>query len=613
MVQTHQVNHVWLCRALLSAVLALSCGLALYAGERPTTVELLPQDTLAYVRIPDVPDLIRKHKETAFGRMLRDEQLRPILGELYGSVVDAAKPLEEQLGVSIDQLMQLLQGQACAALVPPETGRPALVLLVDVNERLPIARRLLEEFVFILERRGARVSTESWRDITVDIFDIRQDLTVAYFELDDTIVLTSDISIAQQIIDRWKGLTSEEEQTFADNRQFSSIVNRSRGAEDELPHVVWFADPIETMRTFARDNFAMQAGVALLPSLGLDGVEALGGTMTFAPDEFDSISHFHVLLDSPRSGVVDVVELTSGDTTVERWVPADVESYMTLHWNVPRSLKTLEKVVDSFRGEDAFSELLDKRLSQRIGVDFEDEFVSALTGRFTHLTWVEPPARVNSQVHLFAAKLKDVDQFGSTMEKMTQKLEGLEEVTFAGTTYFVGEPRPTRQRRRRNNNRVDEERAENQRNVERLEQRMARPCLAIVGEYLVFTESEKLLEHVIVTQSNAAFRLADDPDYAVTRDILRLQAGGENPGLISFSQPEETLRMYYELISSDDTQRVLESRSTDNRVLGALHGALQGNPLPPLSRLVQYLTPSGAIMVNDENGLHYTAFALKSD
>ena len=42
-----------------------------------------------------------------------------------------------------------------------------------------------------------------------------------------------------------------------------------------------------------------------------------------------------------------------------------------------------------------------------------------------------------------------------------------------------------------------------------------------------------------------------------------------------------------------------------------VHSAMEANPLPPFSVLEQYFAPAGALMVDDETGLHYMSFTLR--
>ena len=132
---------------------------------------------------------------------------------------------------------------------------------------------------------------------------------------------------------------------------------------------------------------------------------------SLATEEFDSISHMHLLLDSPREGVLKMLAIESGDVEPEDWVPEDAASYMTIHWDLQQTLDELEKMLDQFRGEGFFSGIIKSRMSDPLGIDFQKDILDQLDDRATHVSWFEKPARVNSGTNLVGIKLKDAQAF----------------------------------------------------------------------------------------------------------------------------------------------------------------------------------------------------------
>ena len=91
------------------------------------------------------------------------------------------------------------------------------------------------------------------------------------------------------------------------------------------------------------------------------------------------------------------------------------------------------------------------------------------------------------------------------------------------------------------------------------------------------------------------------------------QPGGDQPGMISFSRPEEAMRNLYEIAASQQTRDWLGRQSGNNQALRAIDQALKDNPLPPFAVVQKYLAPSGSMLVNDETGFHYLGFSLKRE
>src|SRR5439155_2519072 len=166
---------------------------------------------------------------------------------------------------------------------------------------------------------------------------------------------------------------------------------------------------ISTMRRQATGWLAV--GLALFPVLGLDGFEAVGGTMTFSSGDFDRVEHLHILLDQPRLGVIDAIGLSSGDTTPEPWVPGDCISYATLRWDLPHTFNVSARLFNSLTGDGEFERRVRDRPSAFLGADFEHEIMPLLTGRATHVQWVQRPVKLNSATTIVGLQLKDPQAF----------------------------------------------------------------------------------------------------------------------------------------------------------------------------------------------------------
>ncbi|MCE9527315.1 MAG: hypothetical protein K8R36_14810, partial [Planctomycetales bacterium] len=128
---------------------------------------------------------------------------------------------------------------------------------------------------------------------------------------------------------------------------------------------------------------------------------------------------------------------------------------------------------------------------------------------------------------------------------------------------------------------------------------------------LIFTDSTKALQHCITTTSDASQGLASDLEFKLIAGKIKRQVGGDAPGMVQFSKPEEALRFVYELIRAENTQKGLESASENNDFLKGVNKALKDNPLPAFSVLAKYFAPGGGMIVNDETGYHYMTFTLK--
>lgn len=576
-------------------------------AERPAAPKLLPEKTLAYFRMPDVPQAMARLKESSIGRIAQDEQVKPLVGEVYGAAKEWFSQFEERVGLPLDEILQVFQGELSFALIDLPEGPPEMVLILEAKDRRISVEKLIEKGEAFLNESGGSKATEEVLGQSVSVYSGPGGGTRVYlFQKDDSFVLTTGVEAAKIVLGNW---SESKEKTLADNAVFNSIMSRCAGAADDPPQLVWFVDPIASVRAATRGNAVAATGLALLPVIGLDGVQGVGGSSTWVSGEYDQINHFHLALESPRSGVIEMLAAGAGDTTPEPWVSPRVNNYLTLNWRVDETWRVGSKLFNSLQGEMALEELVKRRVSERLGADIETEIVPALEGRVTLVNWIEPPARLNSNTNLIGLKLKDARAFQPVFDKVLAKLnESItdparkpEQKTFGGVSYWrLPSPRGPRR------DGGDAPPAEPPPQF-----RQPEPCTALMGDYFLLTDSEQALQEAIRTQNSSGSSLASELDFKLIASKIKRQNGGDAPALVTFSRPEEGMRLLYDIASADYAKQFLSRQGENNPFFQRVDQAMQKNPLPPFSVIAKYLAPSGSMVVNDETGFHWMSFTLR--
>jgi hypothetical protein len=574
-------------------------------AQRPVAPKLLPDTTIAYLRVADTPQLIARFRETALGRIGQDEQVKPLVSQLYSTLQTAWGKIEEQVGVPLDQLLKIPQGEICVAYIGSKEGPTGVVALVDVKEQMYVVKKILEKGEEALDASGGKKETEQIDGQEVHAYIDRDGFTTYQFEKEGTFVATTNKELIKPLLASWTG--GSEAMHLSDNDKFNSIMSRCQGAVDDPPQVTWYVDLIENLRTGARGNSGAQTWLALLPVMGLDGFKGFGGSMTFATGEFDSVSHMHIALESPRSGVLDMVAFGAGSVEPEQWVPADVASYATVHWNLQHTYDRGAVLYNSLMGEGEFQKEAQTRLGIPLGVEFEKDILPALDGRVTMCQWIDKtlPPRLNGQATILAAKLKDVEAFRSVFDKIVEKFsDQLEKKTFAGNSFYVSIPPE---------NQPPPPPAGNPPENAPRRRPSAPPeiCIALLGDYFVFTNQSGALRKMILTASEPGTSLASELDFKLIASKIKRQNGGDAPAMLQFSRPEEGMRYLYELAGASDTQRRLARQAERNDFFHGVEQAMKDNPLPPFSVLAKYLAPGGGMITSDETGIHYSTFTLR--
>ena len=580
----------WFFVAVL-AVLVVGGWLGPNAWARPPAARLLPENTALMFSVADCPELAKRFMNTGLGRMSQDPQLSPLVKHLYGSLSDVVASLRDRIGLSLPELLAIPQGEFTFALIPVEDEDLAAVALLDAGDQLASARGLWMRVSEALDKSGATKSQENVAGVAVTIYAGigPQQRKVIYLEKDASLVLATSMAAVQAILDAWNGGSAR---TLVAHPTFAAIQRRCQGEKGEEPQVMWFVDPISLVRAAGQGNAGVQLVLALLPTLGLDGLQGMGGAMAFDVGLFDSITQFHVLLENPRGGLFDVLAFIDGDSAPEPWVPNDVINYLTFHWDFKRSYKALEKVYDSIRGEGALGSQIKRRFEEPLGFDPIARLLPALEGRVTYFNTIERPVTPNSQALLLALRLKDAEAITRLLDEIASKSKGeLARQSVSGKDYYQVAA-AARMRRPDAPSRP-------------------LPCFAVFNDYLILATHQSLFEKVVATAEKPDQSLAAALDYKLVATRLARRSGGKKAAMLGFQRPDEGIRFVYEMALSERTRQQLKTQADRNPLFKTLDAALEQHPLPPFEVLQRYLAPGGSMLVDDETGLHYTNFTLR--
>ncbi|HEY2826672.1 MAG TPA: hypothetical protein VGJ04_03650 [Pirellulales bacterium] len=586
-----RLNQVSVTRlTFLTCILGMS-GIGQAQAAHVPAERLLPRRTLAYLHVPNVHDLVDAFQQTNFGRMINDPQIQPFVSGLFEAANNALVQVREATGLSLEELAKIPSGEITLALLPTSgenSDAIGFVGMADCGDNIDAARSFRENLQKALLIKGGKTREETIEGIAIAIYERRDGdrSPLVSLERDNTLVFCSNLEVAKQLLLRW---TDGAEDCLAQNRKFSTIMNRCRGTKDEPPQITFFVDPILIFTELAKNNPAAQLGLAIVPTLGLDGLKGVGGSMVLASEDFDGILQLHVMLGVPRAGIVDLIALESGDDTPPSWIPADVASYASYHWNVRYTFFTGTKLADSFQGDGATAKMLNDRAHDLLGIDLEHEIIPAITGRFIYVGWFQRPVKVGiGQQNLVGIQLQDAQGFAPAMNTIIEHFgQRLERKSFSGTSYYMqaGERDP------------DDVRPS--------------PCFAILDNWLLVSDRPAILEHILSSREETTNNLANSLEYRLVASKISHQPGGKQPAMLSFTRGEESWRYLYDLAASEDARTKLRDQSERSTFFKTLNQGLESNPIPPWEAISRYLAPEGSMVTDDDSGIHFMQFALR--
>ncbi len=588
-------------KILTFALLFNLCACAVFAetSSHPTGPKIFPDNTLAYLRIDDTRELKAKMAESSTGKMAADPQVAPLIGEFYKTFNETFVEVQREFGINIDEILSIPNGEMAIAVIPGERV-PVVVVLIEAGNELPALELIVARAEERIENRGGFNEEKNVGNIKVVqwLHETREDRQFGYFVDSGCLVFCSNAKVAEAYAKIWTG-NGIDHKPLAENRRFTSILSRCVGLEGERPQISFYVDPFGLVKELNKNNPAALAVMPILTGFGLDGLQAVGGSAIIVPRGFDSLIHAHVLLDNPRRGVIDVIRPKTGDTIPPKWVNDDVNSYFTANWKVQPTINAIKEIYETFRGPDSFTEQVLKGMEKGLGVDVQKDLLDQWDDRITSVQVVVPPARIDGVHRVFGFKIKNPTTFASsTLPKMYEHLQSKDNkwssTSFGGVTMYVRSPGASK----RNPN-----------------IRQPEPSLAVLGDDLIVSDSKRALEIAIEAFQNGESPLSESLEYKLVRDQIKAQLGSDDMSIVLFQRPEEAFRMFYDMAADPANRDKLREGQTKrpNPFVAALLKALEAHQLPPFETFAKYLSPAGAYVTEEENGIHYTGFSMRRD
>ncbi len=543
--------------------------------------------------------------------MLSDPEIRPLVDEVWNfAETEFQNNVSEEAGIDWQDFSRLPKGEIAVAVVARGTSRPGFLLLADFDGEQEDADFLLDRLHERWEAEGMVVEETPLEGETLVMVrrgDNRAN-SIGYILKEACLLASNDETLLQQVLDRWAGrqpLAGEPaddgktgdplpgEKSLAEKSQFVTILRECSTQLEEPPQIVFYADPIGLVRNLGRGNAGVSVGLAMLPSLGLDAVMGVGGTVSLATDQWDTLIHLHLLLDNPRSGVLTLLRFKQGDITPPDYVPDNVSRYSTFYLDAPGVFERLTQLIDQFRYEGSVREGIENGPSAALGIDFEAEFINNLAGRLVLVQGFDQPRRPQGGMMTAAMTMEDPQVTQKALETILERFEEqIETREVEGVTYYAITPRfggdlPP-------------------------EQQPINPGFCLLDDTLIISMSTSVIEQMLAAHAGKSPRLADSESYQeVQRRVERLTQGREL-AYFAFDNPTVMMRHIYELASDDGVQEFFGQAREGAPNAGGILDLLDPEALPPFEVIERYLTPTGSYLLDTNTGLHMMIFNTRS-
>ena len=604
--------------------------------ERPPTSDLLPETTVALFKLRDLNELYEKLQNSSSGQMLQSESVQPLVEGLKESAIKQYDNVRESVGLSLEEIQSLPSGEITIAIVAPRRKDMAFVVMMEVDpeneaveKAIELGRSAFEDGQEPFEPEESKYQVEIEKKII-------RGSTVYFCNHDGLFIGCSSKQVLDDLFVRWAGGEIKKVRPLAENRKFITISKRCSVADGMLPDVRFFVDPIGIFKSAARGDAGMQFAIALLPTLGLDGLSAIGGNLFIDRDDYESISHGHVLLASTKEGIFDAVALKSDTYEPEPWVPVEIAQYMTTSWDVPQMLAGIKDMSDKIvEGQfDNFFDRIAKRLeSSGVEVRPEEILGEYLSGRITFVRPILSSTEINGIGNAISFGLNEVELFDDVLnilysdnaDEVPEK--EIQEKTVGSTTYWVisqeylerqrSNRKQRRQRRLQRKKKRAEQRGdvfvpENEVDFDLREQDWA---FGIIGESFVISDSEEFFLKAEETFDGEGDPLADDESFLNHVEIGTKLIKTDLPAGVFYFDSVREIEFYLQMLDQDNFQNVFQvvADMDDSGFFADIKTSIDQHGFPEIEEIKNYLSNSGGFITSDDSGYHFLFYQQRPD
>ncbi|MCX7419847.1 MAG: hypothetical protein NT013_09960 [Planctomycetia bacterium] len=563
----------------LSTVLMSQLWLRAAEEEAVPTDRLLPTDVSVYVSIPSVDDLKARFGKSSLGEMTEDSAFEPFKAELTKAFEHVSGEIEQNLGVTLKDLLQVPSGELAFAVITPPGKKISGIMFLDFGDSEKTIDALMEKGEKALAEQGASSEDEEIDGTKVTVWTIKKDddeeekpNQLVYFIKDTMLVVASDLDTAKGALTRWDGKHSD---TFADNDNYNLILKKCQ-SEDDDGLLVWYVNPMGLVQAALTQVAAANPQAALFMGftepLGINGIKAVGGSVDMATENFDSTSKTFMLIEQPTKGLLNVFQFPAIEQKPPRWVTTNASAWFSLNWDIAGAFTAVETMVDMFRGPGSTAAAIDQIAQQEPKVHLKKDVIDVISGRiqFVMESAKKKDDKEGQDRVVVALGLKDSKKFKATMAKIA-KAPGFPAKAreFQGSTIYEfeipdfsgsGEPKSG--------------------------------GVAIGPDQLLFSNDVTAVEAMLRGDTDGD-ALVDSSAYKQIAEHLPAKTS-----IVSFSKQDSQIETLWEAARSGQ--------------LGAAFPDLDFSKLPDFDAVKKYLQPSGSYTVPEKKGVLFVSFSTKS-
>mgnify|MGYP001136103558 CR=1 FL=1 len=561
---------------------------------------VFPESTLFLAKIADAKALRQAFAQSQYGQLWNDPAMSDFKADLREKLQDAGKTFKEQFGLSLKEVLEIPQGHlAVAAITRDDPKLPiALLFMGEAGQNAAKLGDLLTKGTKQSEEHGSKVSAETFQGQTLHIIQLPEPKDdakggirfkhVVWTNVQSTYLIGTDLDAIKDLIANAGG----RDRSLASNDSFVKTQAKIGG---DAAQVTWFLDLNKLVKFGSKIaskgvDAQLQQTEFLIQEFGLNGLKAVGGSLTMGAGHYDSQTKTFFLAPAPVEGLLKIFSMPKVTLRPEPWVPATVASYQTVSMDLKNVYKGVDELINKFQPG-----MLNTLQQQLVGpeggepLNVEKEIFGTLGDRVSIVTDFKKPVNEDSQRSLLAIAVKDTKTLQNSLAKILA-LAGAspKKRDFQGTTIYDFE--------------VNLPNMPNNPNAANVQ--FKGPISVAIAKDSLFATTDTTLLEQILRAGNAS--LADSPDFqSIVKEMPEKLSG------MTYVRPDEQARISYEMLKSGQFEKAFKqaaARRGDNVEPPKI---IDTDKLPDFSVFAKYLSKGGSYSQMEDDGFIMTGFTLK--
>lgn len=567
------------------AVAAIWAAVGIAAGA-PAFDKVVPEDTLAFVSVKNVPEMaakVRKHPSYA---IWKEPSVQAFLQKPLARLNEEIQKAEGEAGVTLAEIWSLLQGQVAVSVSMPAQGdEPEVIVMADVSGKGDQAMKTLDLLWKSMAARAPAAGQAKVVELEIEgskFISIRSDAEavepdVTYGIAGDVLVGGRPLAAVQRAVSFLKAPPPAPLAALPAYQQALDKV----GSNSEIAVFVNVAKIIQLVDQRAGDPQTTQ----IMNGLGLNGLSTLsiGGEM--ANDHMTS--RVSLMTTGNPQGIVRILMPQPGALHSGAEAPADASAFLSCRFEPALIWDEVEKILNTVAPQvlAAMNAGL-AQVAQQTEQPFNlrSDILGVFGPRLAMYTRFEKPYKIQtSQQMVFILDISSRQAFESALEKL-KKLSPL---------FNMFQPQDYMGYRLYTMGSMMQEMAPPPEMAEQ-----PRPAFAITEKEFIFSPNKAALEAHLRRLNAGAPSLQTRRDFQ--ENLAALPAEGRI--LISFSDPRPQVEFLLSTLKEGQYQPVLDMLKGDPdtaEVLDLFDLAL----LPPPEVVTRHLSTGAGCILAQPDGL----------